>query len=188
MQGGEKADRGIKKPPLLGEVARRSRDGEVVTNLRQPLSQPAADSIPTPFVPSGHFPLIGGIGPWKGSLCPLRRGNLSGAARQLPLTRGALGAGVEKPPLDKGSLGCGRGKASPCQGEVPSGARRRGSGPSQLQLPCGVFVGGLVVLKLAAGELHGLAELALEELGQGAEGVGLAEVFRGGLILLLFAG
>ena len=29
-----------------------------------------ADSIPTPFVPSGHFPLIGGIGPWKGSLCP----------------------------------------------------------------------------------------------------------------------
>ena len=25
------------------------------------------DSIPTPFVPSGHFPLIGGIGPWKGS-------------------------------------------------------------------------------------------------------------------------
>ena len=25
-------------------------------------------SIPTPFVPSGHFPLIGGIGPWEGSL------------------------------------------------------------------------------------------------------------------------
>ncbi|MDD7248749.1 MAG: hypothetical protein SOV32_03615, partial [Oscillospiraceae bacterium] len=25
-------------------------------------------SIPTPFVPSGHFPLIGGIGPWKGIL------------------------------------------------------------------------------------------------------------------------
>ena len=25
-------------------------------------------SIPTPFVPSGYFPLIGGIGPWKGSL------------------------------------------------------------------------------------------------------------------------
>ena len=24
-------------------------------------------SIPTPFVPSGHFPLRGGIGPWKGS-------------------------------------------------------------------------------------------------------------------------
>ena len=24
-------------------------------------------SIPTLFVPSGHFPLIGGIGPWKGS-------------------------------------------------------------------------------------------------------------------------
>ena len=25
-------------------------------------------SIPTPFVASGHFPLIGGIGPWEGSL------------------------------------------------------------------------------------------------------------------------
>ena len=34
-------------------------------------------SIPTPFVPSGHFPLIGGIGPWKGSLCP----------QQLPLRK-----------------------------------------------------------------------------------------------------
>ena len=32
------------------------------------LSVSFADSIPTPFVPSGHFPLIGGIGPWKGSL------------------------------------------------------------------------------------------------------------------------
>ena len=32
------------------------------------LSVSCADSIPTPFVPSGHFPLIGGIGPWKGSL------------------------------------------------------------------------------------------------------------------------
>ena len=31
------------------------------------LSVSCADSIPTPFVPSGHFPLIGGIGPWKGS-------------------------------------------------------------------------------------------------------------------------
>ena len=36
-------------------------------NLQHPLSQPSAASIPTPFVPSGHFPLIGGIGPWKGS-------------------------------------------------------------------------------------------------------------------------
>ena len=32
-------------------------------------------SIPTPFVPSGHFPLIGGIGPWKGSLSP-QEGNI----------------------------------------------------------------------------------------------------------------
>ena len=44
------------------------RFGFFYANLQQPLSQPAAASIPTPFVPSGHFPLIGGIGPWKGSL------------------------------------------------------------------------------------------------------------------------
>ena len=32
------------------------------------LSVSAAPSQhPSPFVPSGHFPLIGGIGPWKGS-------------------------------------------------------------------------------------------------------------------------
>ena len=43
------------------------RFGFFYANLQQPLSQPSADSIPTPFVPSGHFPLIGGIGPWKGS-------------------------------------------------------------------------------------------------------------------------
>ena len=39
------------------------RFGFFYANLQQPLSQPSADSIPTPFVPSGHFPLIGGIGP-----------------------------------------------------------------------------------------------------------------------------
>ena len=44
------------------------RFGFFYANLIQPLSQPPADSIPTPFVPSGHFPLIGGIGPWEGSL------------------------------------------------------------------------------------------------------------------------
>ena len=32
--------------PLPGEVARRSRDGEVVSNLQQPLSQPSAASSP----------------------------------------------------------------------------------------------------------------------------------------------
>ena len=32
------------KPPLPGEVARRSRDGEVAASLIQPLSQPPADS------------------------------------------------------------------------------------------------------------------------------------------------
>ena len=44
------------------------RFGFFYANLQQPLSQSSADSIPTPFVPSGHFPLIGGIGPWEGSL------------------------------------------------------------------------------------------------------------------------
>ena len=34
------------KPPLPGEVARRSRDGEVAASLIQPLSQPPADSSP----------------------------------------------------------------------------------------------------------------------------------------------
>ena len=49
----------------------------------------------------------------------LRRGNLSGAARQLPLTRGALGTGVEKPPLVKGRCRAERG------GEVPRREGRR---------------------------------------------------------------
>ena len=38
-------------------------------------SQALRASIPTPFVPSGHFPLIGGIGPWEGSLSP-QEGNI----------------------------------------------------------------------------------------------------------------
>ena len=33
-------------PPLGGEVARRSRDGEVVSDLQQPFSQPSAASSP----------------------------------------------------------------------------------------------------------------------------------------------
>ena len=57
-----------------------------------------ADSIPTPFVPSGHFPLIGGIGPWKGSLgisCfPDGDGNLGdeffGVVRQAVVDQGDL--------------------------------------------------------------------------------------------------
>ena len=44
------------KPPLSGEVARRSRDGEVAANLLQPLSQPAADSSPE----RGAFPAAAG--------------------------------------------------------------------------------------------------------------------------------
>ena len=37
-------------------------------------------SIPTPFVPAGHFPLIGGIGPWKGSQGAKKRGCWGAAA------------------------------------------------------------------------------------------------------------
>ena len=47
----------------LGE-AETERSQQICDNL----SVTFGDSIPTPFVPSGHFPLIGGIGPWKGSL------------------------------------------------------------------------------------------------------------------------
>ena len=43
-------------------------------------------SIPTPFVPSGHFPLIGGIGPWKGS----QGVRAAGSAYQRRNTRRAL--------------------------------------------------------------------------------------------------
>ena len=45
-------------------------------------------SIPTPFVPSGHFPLIGGIGPWKGSLSVAgwSRGEYSGGFAASVLT------------------------------------------------------------------------------------------------------
>ena len=51
-------------------------------------------SIPTPFVPSGHFPLIGGIGPWKGSqggpYCRRYSELGSGLSASTP-ERGALG-------------------------------------------------------------------------------------------------
>ena len=47
----------------LGE-AETERSQQICDNL----SVTFGDSIPTPFVPLGHFPLIGGIGPWKGSL------------------------------------------------------------------------------------------------------------------------
>ena len=60
-----------------GEAAGGGRLGEAETERLQQicddLSVCFAASIPTPFVPSGHFPLIGGIGPWKGSLSPARR-------------------------------------------------------------------------------------------------------------------
>ena len=47
------------------------------------LSVSFADSIPTPFVPSGHFPLIGGIGPWKGSQGVLTAGDAQKWAKPL---------------------------------------------------------------------------------------------------------
>ena len=47
--------------------------------------------------------------PMRGRLGPLRRGNPSGAPRQLPLTRGALGAGEKMPPLVKGRCRAERG-------------------------------------------------------------------------------
>ena len=58
--------------------------------------------------------------PGRGAF-PLRRVHPSGASRQLPLTRGAL---------DLRTL-----KASPCQGEVPSKARRRGYSPQEGKIP-----------------------------------------------------
>ena len=49
-------------------------------------SQLRRASIPTPFVPSGHFPLIEGIGPWKGS----QGVRAAGSAYQRRKTRRAL--------------------------------------------------------------------------------------------------
>ena len=50
---------------------------ERLSRICDNLSVCFADSIPTPFVPSGHFPLIGGIGPCKGSLRTAAAGNNS---------------------------------------------------------------------------------------------------------------
>ena len=52
-----------KKPPLSGEAARRNAGTERLQQIYDDLSVTFGDSVPTPFVPSGHFPLIGGIGP-----------------------------------------------------------------------------------------------------------------------------
>ena len=63
-----------KSLPLQGRWtggAGTERSWQICDNL----SVTFGDSIPTPFVPSGHFPLIGGIGPWKGSLSP-QEGNI----------------------------------------------------------------------------------------------------------------
>ena len=69
---GENADL---RPPLPGEVARRNAETERLLQICDDLSVTFGDSVPTPFVPSGHFPLIGGIGPWEGSLSP-QEGNI----------------------------------------------------------------------------------------------------------------
>ena len=56
-----------KSLPLQGRWtggAGTERSWQICDNL----SVTFGDSIPTPFVPSGHFPLIGRIGPWEGSL------------------------------------------------------------------------------------------------------------------------
>ena len=52
--------------------------------LRDNLSVCFAASIPTPFVPAGHFPLIGGIGPWEGSPWGAQRG---GVGSPVPVVR-----------------------------------------------------------------------------------------------------
>ena len=54
---------GAKKPPLSWEAARRNAGTERLQQIYDDLSVTFGDSVPTPFVPSGHFPLIGGIGP-----------------------------------------------------------------------------------------------------------------------------
>ena len=52
-----------KKASPSGEVARRNAGTERLQQICDDLSVTFGDSVPTPFVPSGHFPLIGGIGP-----------------------------------------------------------------------------------------------------------------------------
>ena len=49
--------------PLRGGGSAERRDGERSYQICSNLSVCFADSIPTPFVPSGHFPLIGESGP-----------------------------------------------------------------------------------------------------------------------------
>ena len=54
---------GMEKIPISGEVARWNAETERLLQICDDLSVTFGDSVPTPFVPSGHFPLIGGIGP-----------------------------------------------------------------------------------------------------------------------------
>ena len=68
--------------PLEGEP--RGVHRRMFSALRDNLSVCFADSIPTPFVPSGHFPLIGGIGPWEGSPWGAQRG---GVGSPVPVVR-----------------------------------------------------------------------------------------------------
>ena len=70
------------KPPLPGEVARRSQDGEVAANLIQPLSQPPADSSP------GRGSLWGAFCRGGALLRPCFRQNQHPRAEQSPAPTG----------------------------------------------------------------------------------------------------
>ena len=111
-------------------------------------------SIPTPFVPSGHFPLIGGIGPWKGSpwgkyekkgdqhdpetmegLLPGGRGGGFVPARGGDVRRGVCAAGVSgaarsaaraRPVSHPGFIGAGRARGHRLPDPVFPGGRGTG--------------------------------------------------------------
>ena len=61
--------------------------GDATTEV--PRDGPMGTSIPTPFVPSGHFPLTGGIGPYGRTLIKIRRGGYQPPARYPPGRRRA---------------------------------------------------------------------------------------------------
>ncbi len=67
------ADVGIGPYNEMRLCIRIRRRGFHLIQLPSAASQALRASIPTPIGPSGHFPLIGGIGPWKGSLWGGRR-------------------------------------------------------------------------------------------------------------------
>ena len=54
--------------PYEGKAARRSRDGRGRYKFDTTSQSAFGCQHPYPFCPRGRFPLIGGIGPWEGSL------------------------------------------------------------------------------------------------------------------------